>query len=98
MGCFWSVDAKVCYDGQPACTDKWAEVASLKKRGTKIKHKGIWSTDDCLDKAKEIGAKGIVYDLVHHKGICLTFATTEFSAGVSDDADEVVWAYGCMLD
>jgi len=99
MGCVWDKHSDSCYDELPTqepCTDQWAEVASLKTKVGKEKHKGIFSTEECVDKAKEIGAQGIVYDLVSSKGICLTFTTTDFNAGVSADADEVVWAHGCM--
>jgi len=63
---------------------------------------GIWSTAECVDKAKEIGAQGLVYYLGSgstdkaSKGICLTFTTTDFISGPNPDFDTSIWAYGCM--
>jgi len=102
-GCVWDKFTELCStEGEvvePECFDMWAEVAELQKTDGKIKHKGIFSTDDCIAKADEIGAQGIIYDLVSSKGLCYTFATAgQFVGGVSPDADEVIYIFTCVAE
>merc|ERR1712142_1264450 len=100
-GCVWNKKTELCNEEGyvPQCTDMWVEVAQFNKKDGKIKHKGIFSTDDCIAKAETLGAPGIIYDLVSNKGLCYTFAVADnFEAGVSADPDEDVYIFTCVAE
>jgi hypothetical protein len=100
-GCEYDKKTTLCNEEGyvPQCTDMWVEVAKFNKKDGKIKHKDIFSTDDCIAKAETLGAPGIIYDLVSNKGLCYTFAVADnFEAGVSADSDEVVYILTCVAE
>jgi len=100
-GCEYDKKTTLCNEEGyvPQCTDMWVEVAKFNKKDGKIKHKDIFSTDDCIAKAETLGAPGIIYDLVSNKGLCYTFAVADnWEAGVSADSDEVVYILTCVAE
>lgn len=84
-----------CLSEEEACDPVWGQVAELKKTDNKIKHKNIFSMDDCIGKADELGVNAAIWQPNSSKGLCFTYTANKAFEGVSENSDEVILFYGC---